>query len=111
MVNFFRNIGYLLGYILGHFLSYENLPWALMVFPILFFCSVAFLPEAPIVLIKKNEIGCSEKALRFYRGYNPTETVKGEFTKEFAKLENDMLNEKNSNQDKLQIQDFSEYHS
>lgn len=50
------NFGILLSFIIGSYLPYEDVPYVLMVFPILYFFGVFYLPDTPMFLLKKGKI-------------------------------------------------------
>lgn len=55
--------GVLLGFLAGHYLSYEETPRIALVFPILFVAFFSFMPETPYYLMKTNhmEVGLFEE--------------------------------------------------
>jgi hypothetical protein len=63
------NIGYLCGYVLGHFLSYETTSWIMLPCPLVFIVCIIFLPETPYCLLRKKLNKEAEKSLMFYRGF------------------------------------------
>lgn len=48
----FCNIGILLAYVLGNYVSYTTFPIVFLVLPIVFFIGFIFLPETPQYLFK-----------------------------------------------------------
>lgn len=48
--------GALLGFLAGHYLSYEEIPRISLVFPILFVAFFSFMPETPYYLMKINQM-------------------------------------------------------
>lgn len=66
------NIGILIGYIGGTYLSYTTVPYILMIFPILFICIFVFMPNTPQYYLNARRNDKAEKSLRFYRGCKST---------------------------------------
>ncbi|XP_065084145.1 facilitated trehalose transporter Tret1-like [Ochlerotatus camptorhynchus] len=94
------NMGILLMYILGGSLSYANIPWIPLVFPIVFLTGFLRIPDTPFYLMRKNDYVESENSLRFYRGYRPgTQHVSSEFKMELVKLKDAFGDENQTLQD------------
>lgn len=51
----FMNFGFLIAYLAGAFMSYLDVPWLHIVFPILFLGGLWFFPETPRFLIMHNQ--------------------------------------------------------
>ncbi|XP_058814671.1 facilitated trehalose transporter Tret1-2 homolog [Topomyia yanbarensis] len=107
------NLGILIMYILGNYLPYATIPWVVMLFPIAFLASFAFIPDTPFYLMRKNDYVQSEKALRFFRGYQTgTQQVSNEFKLELVKLKDTFNDEKQTiKQDVVTWDDFVTPHA
>ncbi|CAB0038887.1 unnamed protein product [Trichogramma brassicae] len=64
------NIGILLAFVAGTYMSYVLFHVFCMVFPVLFAVSFFFLPETPVYLLKRNRISEATRSLLYYRGNN-----------------------------------------
>ncbi|RZB40387.1 Sugar tr domain containing protein [Asbolus verrucosus] len=69
-INMFLCSGILLTCIFGSFTSWRILSIILAVMPIIFGGSFIFMPETPVYLVKKNNLGGAERSLIGFRGTN-----------------------------------------
>lgn len=102
---FSLNVGTLLCFVLGTFLSYYVVQAILLFIPILFLFCFIFLPETPAYLMKQNKPKEAEKSLKYLRGLS---NVSNEVSDGF-KIELDRLNrnqEQSSNDTKITLKDF-----
>ncbi|XP_065084159.1 facilitated trehalose transporter Tret1-like [Ochlerotatus camptorhynchus] len=90
------NIGILLGFVLGHFLSFFTVPVVMLAGPGLFIVCTCFLPETPYCLLKQNRNENAERSLMFYRGIRGHFQKTTDFTKEFEQLKKVVQNERAS---------------
>ncbi|XP_061391180.1 facilitated trehalose transporter Tret1 [Musca vetustissima] len=72
----FCNVGVLVAFILGTYLSCRIVAWILSTLPLAFLCGVLFVPESPQYLTRKNDVKAAEKSLCFFRNisYQNSET-------------------------------------
>lgn len=49
------NIGILIAYILGTYLSYSTVPIVLLIITVLFMCGAIVIPDSPLYLMKKSQ--------------------------------------------------------
>lgn len=107
------NLGILLMYVLGASVSYEIIPWLLLVFPIAFLAGFFVIPDTPFYLMKRNGYVESENSLRFYRGYRRgTLNVSSEFKMELVKLKDSFGDEKQAMKDEqITWSDFDTTHA
>jgi len=83
------NLGILLGFIVGNYLSFFTIPKFAMCFPIIFFCTFTVFPESPIFLMNKNRFDDADKSLQLYRNSRRISNQKLDFYKnELEKLNN-----------------------
>lgn len=69
------NLGTLLMFIVGAFLSYSTSAVLMLIFPIAFVPAFYFLPDTPQYLMKNGKIQDAEKSIKFLRGFkNSKET-------------------------------------
>lgn len=61
------NIGILLAFILGYFLTYDVVAWILSIFVFVFVILFALMPESPQFLIQRNQLRKAEKSWRYLR--------------------------------------------
>lgn len=50
------NIGVLVSFIAGSYLSYQTVPYIMIVLPIIFVCAFSFLPQTPQFLLKYDKL-------------------------------------------------------
>ncbi|CAO1385949.1 unnamed protein product [Diamesa tonsa] len=67
---FGSNIGVLIAYILGTYLSYSTVPLVLLMITVVFVCGAIVIPDSPLYLMKKSRFQKAEDSLKFYRGYS-----------------------------------------
>ncbi|KAK7869839.1 hypothetical protein R5R35_008056 [Gryllus longicercus] len=67
-VTLMRNVGILLTYLLGTFLTYKQFEYVSIIPPVLFVVSWYWMPESPMFLLRQNKVAEAEKALRWLRG-------------------------------------------
>lgn len=101
------NLGTVLAFILGSFVSFRTLPLIVLVLPALFTLAIAFLPETPPCLLRAYRSEKAEQSLMFYRG------VRGHFAKsecfrhEFQQLKDGIELETTASDAALSWKDFS----
>lgn len=91
------NIGILLAFIAGTYLSYFVVASIMFFLPIVYIICFSFLPETPQFLIKQNRQADAELSLRYFRGILHSETHSDEIQQEVEK----MIKSTNTNTDKL----------
>lgn len=82
------NIGILLCFICGEYLTYRIQNTVYLILPIIFFVGMIFLPETPLFLIKMKRFDEAEKSFKFFRNIksNPNEKLNESYKMEFQKL-------------------------
>lgn len=80
------NIGILFGYIGGTYLTYSQVPYVMIAFPIIFLAVFAFMPDSPQHFLRCGKLEKAETALRFYRNCKPTDQDDMRLQKELEKL-------------------------
>ncbi|XP_055633151.1 uncharacterized protein LOC129773563 [Toxorhynchites rutilus septentrionalis] len=101
------NIGILLSFIMGNYLSYFTVPLISLSAPIIFIVATCLLPETPHCLLKQSQEEAAERSLMFYRGIGTHSQKTAEFKNEFDFLKKAVQKEKESSDDKkLQWKDF-----
>lgn len=87
------NMGTLLMFIAGNYLSYSLVPQLMISLPIIFVLTFAFLPETPQHLLKCGKAKQAENSLRFLRGClnarEVPEQVKNELLEMSKKIDED----------------------
>uniref|UniRef100_A0A182NGP0 Major facilitator superfamily (MFS) profile domain-containing protein n=1 Tax=Anopheles dirus TaxID=7168 RepID=A0A182NGP0_9DIPT len=68
----FLNIGTLVSFVMGSYLSYHLTAYILFSFPILFLALFLQFPETPQYLIRRNRVRDAESSLKYLRGYTST---------------------------------------
>ncbi|XP_058446706.1 facilitated trehalose transporter Tret1-like isoform X2 [Malaya genurostris] len=100
------NLGILLMYIVGDFLSYRTVPIVLSCIPVLFMISMSFIPETPQSLLKAQNISQAKQSFMFYNGIKRDEKQMAASQQEFEKLKAFILDSKENTQ-KLVVSDFT----
>lgn len=90
------NLGILVTFILGNWLSYYTVQIILFFIPVTFLVSFLFLPETPAYLMKTNKLKEAELSLRYFRGLTDVDIVCEKLELELSSLE---TNDKNKNSD------------
>lgn len=88
------NLGILVSFILGNWVSYYTVQLILFFIPVLFLISFLFLPETPAFLMKNNKIKEAELSLRYFRGLGNDETVSEKIELELSSLQTNNKNTK-----------------
>ncbi|KAG4073998.1 hypothetical protein HA402_014203 [Bradysia odoriphaga] len=104
------NIGILLSFVAGHYLSFRLVPAVFVVLPTLFLLLTIVFPETPTFLIRSGKEEAAESSLRFYR--NVQETGKHtpvHFHEELERLKSQMVGESGQQIEKtpLLLTDFT----
>uniref|UniRef100_A0A182YRN8 Major facilitator superfamily (MFS) profile domain-containing protein n=1 Tax=Anopheles stephensi TaxID=30069 RepID=A0A182YRN8_ANOST len=68
----FLNIGTLVSFVMGSYLSYHLTAYILFSLPIVFIALFAQFPETPQYLIRSNRVRDAESSLKYLRGYTST---------------------------------------
>lgn len=103
------NLGGLLGFVAGHYLSYFTFPKCASWFSIVNFVTLIFFPESPSFLLKKSKLDDAVKALQFYRNLRRMSDQKLDFYKnELGKLINTTGEDKKSDT-KITWKDFRKF--
>jgi MFS family permease len=84
---FSLNLGTLLMFIAGSYLSYSLVPKLMLMVPITFILTFLFMHETPQYLIKRGKIEQAESSLKFLRGCS-------KFTETPPKVKQELLNMK-----------------
>ncbi|EDS32412.1 sugar transporter [Culex quinquefasciatus] len=82
----FINMGTLVCFIAGTYMSYHVTSYVLILLPILFLVCFIRLPETPQHLIKCNKIEAAEGALKFLRGYTTSPEHLEQLKEEMSRL-------------------------
>ncbi len=61
------NLGILLGFVAGHYLSFFTVPKYALGLSVLSFITMIFFPESPMFLLRKSKLDEAVSALQFYR--------------------------------------------
>lgn len=80
------NIGILFGYIGGTYLTYAQVPYVMIAFPIIFLFMFGFMPDSAQHFLRSGKPEKAEKSLRFYRNCKPTDQDDLRLQKELEKL-------------------------
>lgn len=72
---FAGNLGFLVAFVLGNYLTYAMSPIVLLACPVLFVACFAFMPESPVYLVQCGRHADAAKALSFYRNACASESV------------------------------------
>lgn len=56
ILTLFLNVGILLGFIAGNFLTFNQQAYVLLIIPCIYMCSVILLPETPFYLVKTDKM-------------------------------------------------------
>ncbi|XP_058816625.1 uncharacterized protein LOC131679891 [Topomyia yanbarensis] len=81
------NLGILVGFVLGNYLTYFTVPAVMLSAPVIFLVATYFLPETPYCLLKKNQSNKAERSLMFYRGIEGHLQKSVEFCNELEQLQ------------------------
>ncbi|XP_052892327.1 facilitated trehalose transporter Tret1-like [Anopheles moucheti] len=68
----FLNIGTLVSFVMGSYLSYHMTAYILFALPIIFLALFLQFPETPQYLIRRNRVRDAESSLKYLRGYTST---------------------------------------
>uniref|UniRef100_A0A182P8A2 Major facilitator superfamily (MFS) profile domain-containing protein n=1 Tax=Anopheles epiroticus TaxID=199890 RepID=A0A182P8A2_9DIPT len=68
----FLNIGTLVSFVMGSYLSYHMTAYILFALPIVFLALFLQFPETPQYLIRRNRVRDAESSLKYLRGYTST---------------------------------------
>uniref|UniRef100_A0AAG5DAG9 Major facilitator superfamily (MFS) profile domain-containing protein n=1 Tax=Anopheles atroparvus TaxID=41427 RepID=A0AAG5DAG9_ANOAO len=68
----FLNIGTLVSFVLGSYLSYRLTAYILFALPVAFFILFLPFPETPQYLVRRNRVRDAESSLKYLRGYTST---------------------------------------
>ncbi|KFB46231.1 AGAP008900-PA-like protein [Anopheles sinensis] len=68
----FLNIGTLVSFIMGSYLSYHLTAYILFTLPVAFFILFLPFPETPQYLVRRNRVRDAESSLKYLRGYTST---------------------------------------
>ncbi|XP_055303105.1 facilitated trehalose transporter Tret1-like [Sitodiplosis mosellana] len=101
------NIGILSGYIVGAIVDYEYVPCIFIAIPLIYVACFAFIPNTPQYCLRRGRIEEAEKSLRYFKGFKGDPKQIKAFNIEFERLKS-VSKEHNTDQ-KLQINDFSEF--
>lgn len=83
------NLGILLGFVAGHYLSFFTVPKCALLFTVTHFVTFIFFPESPTFLMRKDRLNEAVEALQFYRNSRRMSDQKLDFYKnELHKLIN-----------------------
>ncbi|XP_062545780.1 facilitated trehalose transporter Tret1-like [Armigeres subalbatus] len=107
------NLGQLIMYILGAYVSYSVIPYILITIPVIFLFGFTMIPDTPLYYMKKNKYQRSKNSLKFYRGYQAGEqNVSSEFERELLKLQDNNTDEKQIPQKhKISWSDLNTHHA
>lgn len=83
MPSVIMNVGILIGFIGGEFLTYYAFPTIGIFFSTVFLCLFGFFPESPHYLFVQNRRQSAIKSFRFYRGSNEDPSQEESFLNEF----------------------------
>ncbi|XP_055595994.1 facilitated trehalose transporter Tret1-like [Uranotaenia lowii] len=103
---FSGNLGILVIYIVGDWLSYRTVPVVMIILPVTFSVLLFFIPETPQSLLKQRRLPEAERSLMFYKGIAKQDIKFSNFEQEFEQLRSFVLGVKVEHQ-KLQFDDFS----
>lgn len=78
LLQFFDCIGYLIEYIIGAIVSYENLILVSAAMPLLSILTILWIPESPYHLHNKGREAEALQALQYFRGYAEISTLQRE---------------------------------
>lgn len=101
------NIGILFGYVGGTYLTYSQVPYVMIAFPIIFLFLFAFMPDSPQHWLRCGKLEKAEKALRFYRNCKSTDQDDMRLQKELEKLK--AIADQKETSLPLKLADFRKY--
>lgn len=84
---FALNLGILLAFIVGNWISYYTAQIILFSIPVTFLICFLFLPETPAYLMKTNRPKEAELSLRYFRGLGKVDTVLEKIELELTELQ------------------------
>ncbi|KAJ6649315.1 Facilitated trehalose transporter Tret1 [Pseudolycoriella hygida] len=105
------NVGILLSFMAGHYLSFRLVPAVFVVLPTLFLLLTVIFPETPIFLLKTGKLEAAESSLRFYRNIQVTgQQTPLQFQEEFENLKRQFGSENGRQMEKTTyfLTDFTE---
>lgn len=105
------NLGILLAFVAGNYLSYQLVPRLFIWLPIIFLLSVFFFPETPFYCMRRNRELKAIASLEFYRNVRSHADRRGllSFDVEIEKLKTLELCGDTEISVKLSVHDFSEF--
>ncbi|XP_065212249.1 facilitated trehalose transporter Tret1-2 homolog isoform X2 [Planococcus citri] len=92
LLQFFDCIGYLIEYIVGAYVSYENLIVVSAAMPLLCIFTILWIPESPYHLHNKGKEAEALQALQYFRGYADVSTLQREIADMEASARNMEVN-------------------
>lgn len=98
--------GFLLIFTVGTYVNFFIVPLVILVLPTVFIISLAFLHDTPASLIARGQHGKAFESLKFYRTCGDDKLKIADVRAEFELLKSSL---KSSNDEKLQVKDFSEF--
>ncbi|XP_062541701.1 uncharacterized protein LOC134209707 [Armigeres subalbatus] len=81
------NVGFLLGFVFGSYLSYFTVPVVMLAAPTIFLLCTFFIPETPYCLLERHLTEQAEQSLMFYRGIWKNCQKTDDFKMEFEQLQ------------------------
>lgn len=99
----FLSSGTLIIFIAGTYLSFFIVPLVIIVFPVIFFITVLFLPDTPPSLISRNKPEEALKSMRFYRTYGEDMHSSESLREEYELLKTTL---EKKDYEKLELSDF-----
>lgn len=84
-------IGVTVQFLLGTFLKWREVALWSMIFPVIAFCLLFFVPESPYWLLLKKRTNDAQKSLAWLRGWVSIDEVQKEFTALQGRIESNML--------------------
>ncbi|XP_055594226.1 facilitated trehalose transporter Tret1-like [Uranotaenia lowii] len=107
----FINVGTLVSFVIGTYLSYHITSYILIFLPILFLLCFIRLPETPSHLIRCNKLESAEASLKFLRGYTTSPEDVAQLKEEMTKLMSQIvIRGKDSNDEaSIKLADFAPF--
>lgn len=107
MLMIFVNVGVMMSYVTGTYMTYDTSPYVMMLFPIGVFVSFIFIPDTPMSLIyRKKSDDAVDKSLMFYLNISDTVTADNKERFENALEGVRALVEKKKNEPKFTLMDL-----
>lgn len=109
MLMVFACLGVMVAYVAGALMSYETLPYVMLIFPIGLFVSYLVLPDTPMSLMSRKKASAAESSLKFYLNCADTSSEKNKerFDKGMERLYS-MVETSKQNKEKFTLKDFGE---